>query len=73
VKGQIKTLTAQARMSGWIVGLLPVALGGILALTSPGYILPLFQEPVGRLLLGISATLDTLGFFVIQRIAAIDY
>ena len=73
VKGQIKTLTAQARMSGWIVGLLPIALAGILAFTSPGYIFPLFQEPAGRLLLGISATLETLGFLAIQRIAAIDY
>lgn len=73
VKGQIKTLTSQARMSGWIVGLLPVALGGFLAVVSPSYIAVLFQQPVGHLMIGIAAFLDIFGFAAIRRIAAIDY
>lgn len=73
VKGQIKTLTSQARMSGWIVGLLPVALGGFMAVVQPSYIGVLFQESAGHLLLGISAVLDIIGFAAIRRISAVEY
>jgi tight adherence protein B len=73
VKGQIKTLTAQARMSGWIVGLLPVVLAGFLAVVSPGYIAVLFVDPIGHIMLGVAVMLDIIGFVAIRRISAIDY
>ena len=45
IKGEIKTLTAQQRYSGYVITGLPVGLGGILFLLSPGYITPMFERP----------------------------
>jgi len=44
IKGEIRTLTAQARASGWIITILPIALAGILSLISPEYFNPMFKE-----------------------------
>ena len=45
IKGEIKTLTAQQRYSGYVITGLPVALGGLLALISPSYMGPMFEKP----------------------------
>jgi tight adherence protein B len=73
VKGQIKTLTSQARLSGWIVGLLPVGLAGLLFLLSPAYIGVLVTEPMGRILLAIAGILEAIGFALVRKIAKVDY
>ncbi len=73
VKGQIRTLTAQARMSGWIVGFLPVAMGAVLAMLQPSYIGLLFTDPIGHVLLAVSGIFDVAGFVAMQRLAAVTY
>lgn len=73
VRGEVKTLTAQARMSAWIVGLLPIALSLIITLIQPDYIGTLFTDAVGRLLVMIAIVLQITGFILVRRIAAIDY
>ena len=45
IKGDIKTLTAQQRYSGYVITLLPIGLGGLLFLVSPSYITPMFERP----------------------------
>ena len=45
IKGEIKTLTAQQRYSGYVITGLPVALGGLLTLISPSYMGPMFERP----------------------------
>ena len=45
IKGEIKTLTAQQRYSGYVITLLPVGLGLLLFLISPNYITPMFERP----------------------------
>ena len=45
IKGEIKTLTAQQRYSGYVITGLPVGLGGLLFLLSPTYITPMFERP----------------------------
>lgn len=55
LKGEIRTLTAQGRMSGIIIGLLPFAMGGALYMINPVYLSVLFTHPLGHLLLGMSA------------------
>lgn len=73
VRGEIQTLTAQARLSGKIVGLLPIGLAGAIYLMQPDYMDPLFFEPVGRLLLVTAVLLEATGFYIVNRIGAIDY
>lgn len=73
VRGEIRTLTAQARMSSWIVGLLPVALGAGLTVMRPEYMSVLWEDSTGQMLTMMAVAMELLGFYVIRRIAAIDY
>ena len=40
IKGEINTLTAQQRMSGYVVGFLPIGLAGFLFIAAPGSLSP---------------------------------
>jgi len=71
IKGQIKTLTAQGRLSGTILSLLPVALGAFLFLINPDYISLLFKHPVGRILVLFAAVMQMIGMLLIRKIVDI--
>ena len=43
IKGEIHTLTAQQRLSGYVVGFLPIALAGFLFIAAPGFMQPMFD------------------------------
>lgn len=66
--GQIRIYTAQGRMTGYILSLLPVAAGLLFYLTNPDYIMLLFKEQAGQLMVIIAVALQIMGFFVIRRI-----
>ena len=72
MRREVKTLTAQGRMSGWVLAALPFALGAFISLSNPGYIEPLFTERIGQMAIGIAVVMVLIGFFVIQRIVDID-
>lgn len=72
IKGEIKTLTAQGRMSGVIVSLLPVALLAALKLINPGYIDLLFTNQAGQVMLGAALFGQLLGIVAIQKIVNIE-
>ena len=67
----IKTLTAQGRLGGWIVTLLPVGLVAFLTFVQPDYLEPMLESPTGRLALGLGVMCLLLGAFVIRRIVDI--
>ena len=69
---QVQVLTAQQRFSSMIVGLMPLAILVILSLISPSYHRPFLEVPVGRVMLGIAAVLELLGFYVLRRVAQIE-
>ena len=73
VQLQIRTLTAQGRMSGMVVGLLPVAVLCAFSLIQPGYAHTLFYDPMGIKLFKAAVVLDVLAFFTIRRIMRLDY
>lgn len=58
---QVEVLSAEGRLSGWIISLLPVVFTLYLLLAQPGYLRPLWQEPLGLLLLGTGGVLFLLG------------
>jgi tight adherence protein B len=72
IQGEIRTLTAQARASGYIITALPFALTGILTVISPTYIVPMFQEPLGWVMLAIALFMMFVGYSIIRRISAIE-
>ncbi len=72
MRREVRTLTAQGRMAGWVLALLPFALGAFISVVNPGYIEPLFKEKIGQIAIGISIVMVLMGFLVIQRIVDID-
>lgn len=72
IKGEINTLTAQKRLSGWIVGLMPVGFVILMLLVNFDYMSVLFTNPTGRVLLMIAAGLDIMGILIIKRIVTVD-
>ena len=70
--GQVKTYTAQGRLSGYVLGLLPLAIGGALAAVNPDYMKVLVIEPVGRAMLIGAAILQVFGFLLIRKIIRIE-
>ena len=72
IRGEIRTLTAQGRMSGLIVGLLPVAMGFVIYLLNPEYIRVLFSHPIGRLMLIAATVSQVIGIILIRRIVDIE-
>jgi len=71
--GQIKTYTAQGRMSAWIVGSLPLGFMAIISGLNPSYLKPLYTDKLGHILIAVSAFLQIVGFFIIRKIVRIRY
>lgn len=71
IYGQIRTLTAQGRLSGWVLGILPIALGGIIYVLNPQYIGLLFKERLGHMLLLAAGLMQVVGFVLIRHIVNI--
>ena len=72
IKGEIRTLTAQARASGVIILLLPIGLAGLLSVISPSYFGPMLHETLGQVMLGIGIFMMAIGTAVIQKIVKIE-
>ncbi|WP_067728944.1 type II secretion system F family protein [Oceanobacillus damuensis] len=72
IQNQIKTLTAQGRLSGVIISLLPVGLGFIIYLMNPGYIGTLFTDPIGIGMLIAGVIGGIIGFVMIRKITTIE-
>lgn len=73
IRGEIKSLTAQGRMSGLVVGILPVGLAGILMIIAPDYISSLFTDPRGQIMIGVAAVMEFIGAIIIKKIINIKY
>ena len=71
VRGEISAITAQARASGWIITLLPIALGALLYFIAPGYFRPMTTEVLGWVMLGFCALSIFIGNLIIRRITRI--
>jgi tight adherence protein B len=68
----VRTLTAQGRMSRWVVSSLPPALLVLFTLLNPEFTGPLFTEMVGRFLLAFAAALVVIGSLVIKKIVEFE-
>ncbi len=71
IKGDINTLTAQGRVSGYLVAFLPIALGAALNAINPAFMQPLFTQTIGRILIAVGAVMMTIGFLAIRKITDI--
>jgi tight adherence protein B len=72
IQGEIRTLTAQARISGIIITLLPFGLAAVLEVISPSYFGPMLSENLGHIMLGIGIFSIAIGAAAIQKIVKIE-
>ncbi|RHW43175.1 type II secretion system protein [Neobacillus notoginsengisoli] len=72
IQRQIKTLTAQGRMSGMVIALLPFFLGIALYFIQPEFISSLFTHPVGLGMVAAGVTSSVIGFIFIRKITQIE-
>jgi tight adherence protein B len=68
IQGEIRTHTAQGRLTGWILCLLPIVLLALINLTNPGYSSVLFKDPFGRKMLYVAGGLLIVGVLIIRQI-----
>ncbi len=79
IKGEIRTLTAQQRMSGYVVAFLPIGLAGLLFVIAPSFMDPMFDPevavagiPTGVILIAIGGFMMFVGFMFIRKIVDIE-
>ena len=72
IKGEIRTITAQGRISGVMIAILPPALGVVLYLINPDHIKLLFTEKIGLIMIGLSVGMELMGIYFIKRIVKIE-
>jgi tight adherence protein B len=73
LKGEIRVLTAQGRITGYLISGLPIVLALFLYTINPGYMGNLFENRVcGWPMLGIALALIGIGFAIVQKIVDID-
>ena len=66
-----RTLTAQGRISGLVISMLPFAIAAFIFMINPEYIMPLFVEPLGRIMLAMGLGGQVLAAILIRKIVNI--
>lgn len=72
MRREVKTLTAQGRMSGWILIFTPIALALFMTSSNPNYLDPLFHHPIGQMILAATIVMEIVGAIIINRIVDIE-
>lgn len=72
IRGEIRTLTAQQRLTGFVIAGIPVGLGAVMMMINPEFMGLLFTEPIGRAMLAGGMVMDLAGLLVIKKIVNIE-
>jgi tight adherence protein B len=69
---EIRSLTAQGRMSGWFITLIPIVVAVVLYLISPNYFRPMTENLIGWLMLSSAAVLLLIGNLLIRKAVRVE-
>lgn len=72
LRRQVQTLSAEGRLSAWILGLLPVAFALYLSVARPEYLTPLVSDALGLIILITGAVLLAVGAFWLSRVVKVE-
>lgn len=72
MKLKIRAFSAEARVGAVIVGLLPFVVTGAILVTSPAYMMPLFTDPRGVMMLAIGGCMMATGLFIMKRMSTFE-
>lgn len=73
VKNDVHMLTSQGRMTGVVIGGLPIMIGLILSVINPDYMNVFLTTHTGRVMLIVAACMELVGFIVIHKMITIKY
>lgn len=73
IKNEIKVLTATARTSGLVVGLMPVAIILVFMLFNPDYVTIFFESNLGIVMIVIAMVMEVIGYLLIRKIVNIKF
>lgn len=73
IKGEIRSITAQGRTSGLIIGALPAFIAVALMLINPSYMSTFFTTSAGRIMLIVCVVMEVFGFLAIRKVVTIKY
>lgn len=73
IRDDVRNLSAQGRISGLIIGLLPVVLFLMLMIVNSGYVMAFFEDDIGKIMVAAGIMLELIGFTVIRKIVDIKY
>jgi tight adherence protein B len=69
---QVKTLTSQGRLSGRVIGVLPVFIGLMIYFINPEYMVAFFTNTIGMILIGVGGLFGVIGFILINKLTKIE-
>jgi tight adherence protein B len=72
IRRQLRTYTAQGRISGYVLAVLPIAVGATIYVLNPEYETMLFRHPLGKLMLITAMIMQVMGYLWIRKIVNID-
>ena len=72
LKGEIRTLTAQNKMSAMIIGILPLAIALILSVLNPEYLKPLYTNPLGIALVVVALVMMGIGALFLKKVTTLE-
>ena len=72
IRRQLRVYTAQGRFSGYVLAILPIATGTAIYMLNPPYMMLLFTDPVGKLMLLTAVIFQIIGFLWIRKIVDIE-
>lgn len=71
IKGELKAITAQGRISGLVISLLPLVLCAAIYMINPGQMSLLFTRPLGLMMVGVAVIMELTGILLIRRIVKV--
>ena len=66
---ELFALSAETRMSAWIIGLLPVVVGGLITMSNAAYIMSMWRDSFGKTLILAAFAMEVLGAIMLARLA----
>lgn len=73
IRRQVASLSAEGKMSAYVLFALPFAVLGILTLTSPTYVVKFVQSPIGYMLMGVAAVMLTIGGLWLRKVVSFKF
>ncbi|WP_213778475.1 type II secretion system F family protein [Caballeronia sp. dw_276] len=66
---ELIALTTETRLSSWVLGALPVVVGGFVIVSNPSYFAAMWSDPIGQRLIFVAVGLQVLGVFLLYSLA----